>query len=317
MKLTLIGPGIIPIPPTGWGAVEILIWDYKYFLEKYFDVEVQIINTQDRSQIYQQISQFNPDIIHIHFDWLYDLTHHLDCQKILITSHNGYLDQYPNHPEIYPIVINEHVNASRRGATIICLSPLIRDVYLRAGANVDIFHYEPTPHYPHRSIYLGKIDRRKRQYLYQDLSLIDFVGNSEVNESLFQIHRRNYLGEWKKEHLYQHLTDYANLVLLSEAEAHALVCCEALICGLGLVVSESASANLDRTLPFIQVIPTEKLNDLNYIEGMVQKNQKISVQMREEIHQYGLTHFSWRVILQQYVECIQKKNLLKTIENFS
>ena len=29
MKVTLIGPGIMPIPPTGWGAVEILIWDTK------------------------------------------------------------------------------------------------------------------------------------------------------------------------------------------------------------------------------------------------------------------------------------------------
>ena len=28
MKIALIGPGIMPIPPPGWGAVEILIWDY-------------------------------------------------------------------------------------------------------------------------------------------------------------------------------------------------------------------------------------------------------------------------------------------------
>ena len=28
MRLALIGPGIMPIPPDGWGAVESLIWDY-------------------------------------------------------------------------------------------------------------------------------------------------------------------------------------------------------------------------------------------------------------------------------------------------
>ena len=28
MKIALIGPGIMPIPPDGWGAVESLIWDY-------------------------------------------------------------------------------------------------------------------------------------------------------------------------------------------------------------------------------------------------------------------------------------------------
>ena len=28
MNIALIGPGILPIPPNGWGAVESLIWDY-------------------------------------------------------------------------------------------------------------------------------------------------------------------------------------------------------------------------------------------------------------------------------------------------
>ena len=28
MKIALIAPGIMPVPPPGWGAVEILIWDY-------------------------------------------------------------------------------------------------------------------------------------------------------------------------------------------------------------------------------------------------------------------------------------------------
>ena len=34
MKISIIGPGIMPIPPTGWGAVEILIWDQKLALEE-------------------------------------------------------------------------------------------------------------------------------------------------------------------------------------------------------------------------------------------------------------------------------------------
>ena len=34
MKITLIGPGIMEIPPKGWGAVEILIWDTKNALEE-------------------------------------------------------------------------------------------------------------------------------------------------------------------------------------------------------------------------------------------------------------------------------------------
>ena len=43
MKIGLIGPGIMSIPPEGWGAVEILIWDYYNELKKQ-GINVKIIN---------------------------------------------------------------------------------------------------------------------------------------------------------------------------------------------------------------------------------------------------------------------------------
>ena len=43
MKITLVGPGIMPIPPVGWGAVEILIWDTKNALES-LGHQVQIVH---------------------------------------------------------------------------------------------------------------------------------------------------------------------------------------------------------------------------------------------------------------------------------
>ena len=55
MKITLVGPGIMPIPPTGWGAVEILVWDTKNALEE-LGHEVQIINTKDYRQIINGIN---------------------------------------------------------------------------------------------------------------------------------------------------------------------------------------------------------------------------------------------------------------------
>ena len=54
MKISIIGPGIMPIPPTGWGAVEILIWDSKLALES-LGHEVQIVNTKDPQQIINEI----------------------------------------------------------------------------------------------------------------------------------------------------------------------------------------------------------------------------------------------------------------------
>ena len=43
MKICLVAPGIMIIPPDGWGAVEILIWDYFNELLK-LGHDVNIIN---------------------------------------------------------------------------------------------------------------------------------------------------------------------------------------------------------------------------------------------------------------------------------
>ena len=34
MKIALIGPGIMEIPPKKWGAVEMMIWDYALILKE-------------------------------------------------------------------------------------------------------------------------------------------------------------------------------------------------------------------------------------------------------------------------------------------
>ena len=64
------------------------------------------------------------------------------------------------------------------------------------------------------------------------------LGNNA--DTRFDISTR-WLQEWSKDKLYNELTDYGNLVLLSDGEAHPLVCLEAFAAGLGVVVSEWAA----------------------------------------------------------------------------
>ena len=312
MKISIIGPGIMPIPPTGWGAVEILIWDYYQELSK-LGHEVQIVNTQNLQQIVEEVNSFNPDFVHLQYDDLYQVLDWISCPNKAATSHFGYLE-VPHHLlGGYERIFRGFLNGNFK---IFCLSEGIRQVYLNGGADPsrlyvtpngarsDLFEYYDSAEFPDKSIYLAKITDRKKQYIYQGLDFVHFAGNQE--DYRFDYSRSNYLGEWTKDILYRDLSKYSNLVLLSDGEAHPLVCCEALICGLGLVISEYASGNLDRSLPFIEVIPNDRLNDIDYVSERIRKNQEVSNSMRSEIRSYGLNNFNWSKLVKEYVETINK-----------
>lgn len=172
---------------------------------------------------------------------------------------------------------------------------------MRNGARDDLFRFTIEPALADKSIYLGKVETRKGQWKYQSIPGIDFVGN--YHDSPFNMGSNSYKGEYTKERLYQEMTEYGNLVLLSSGEADPLVVKEALVAGLGVVVSECASANLDIGVerPWITVIPNERLDDLEYIKKKIKENIKSALYCRSEIRKYGLSRFGWSQILREYI----------------
>ena len=70
MKLVIVGPGMMSIPPTGWGAIEILIWDYYCFLKELNNNTLQGPNiksynfSQSKNDLgYEIITSNNDDLI--------------------------------------------------------------------------------------------------------------------------------------------------------------------------------------------------------------------------------------------------------------
>lgn len=308
MKISIIGPGIMPIPPTGWGAVEILIWDYYQELTK-LGHEVQIVNGGD---IASQVNSFNPDFVHLQYDDHYRHLSNITCPFKAATSHYGYLDaHFPNYGG-YNGIMNGFVNNNFH---IFCLSESIKQVYKKFGvieerlrvtpngARSDLFRYTESPKKSDRSIYLAKITYRKRQTWFQGIQSLDFAGNRE--DGGFNYNSPNYLGEWDKNTLYENLTDYSNLVLLSDGEADPLVTKEAMMCGLGVVISEVSTANLDLSKPFITVIPESRMRDTSFVEQEIIRNREISNEMRSEIRKYALENLDWSVIVKNYIKLIE------------
>ena len=304
MKISIVGPGIMPIPPTGWGAVEILIWDSKNALEK-LGHKVQIIITKNGREIIDQINSFKPDFVHIQYDEFVPIMEYIQY-PCAITSHFGYLEQ-TNKWDYYGERIAKPF--SKIKPNVFCLSDGIADTYLinlgiphenlfvtPNGVNVDKFRVENIPERLSDSIYLAKIDYRKRQHLFQSIKNLYYAGNNA--DPRFDT-SNNYLGEWSKETLYNDLTKYGNLVLLSDGEAHPLVCLEAFAAGLGVVVSQWAAANLDTSKDFISVIPEDKISDIEFVENEILQNKFYSINHRQEILDYAKT-FNWTEVVKNY-----------------
>jgi len=323
MKIALIGPGIMSIPPPGWGAVEILIWDY-YKEIKEQGHEVDIINPirktpNDQSnpythyckQLISYVNAKNYDFVHIHYDCLYHILPFLNCKKA-ITSHYPYIDQPNNYGGFQTIFQNICQNENH---IIFALSKKDYDVFynhcsnkkniemLLNGANESEIVPIPITEKKElvKSIYIGKIEERKQQEKYCSIQGIDFYGKCE-NKCFRDLDC--FKGEVEHSELMKILPNYGNLILLSKGESDALVIKEAIMAGLPVVTNRYCLQNMDDFLMrIIDIIPDDKLNDLHYIEKVIIENRE-KQSLQNEIREYAVKNFSWKYLVSKYLEKI-------------
>lgn len=317
MKIALIGPGIMNIPPEGWGAVEMLIWDYTVILRE-LGHRVEIINTPDRELIKFEVEHGKYDVVHLHYDVFHDIIDDLVplCKKLVVSSHYPYV----NTPHMwgkdnYGPVVEKY--AANRNFHIFCSSQKDFNTWVEFGANpnrVWLSKLGVRP-YPYkfdefaswdRTLCFSQIVDRKRQYLLKDIDSVDFMGRMEFGGN-FNRNHKNYKGEVIREKLNEYITCYSNMVLLSEVEnTTPLVIKEGLICGLGIVCSEAIIPELDTSKPWIDVIPESQINNIDYIFNVIENNKKVSKQYRKEIREYGISEFGLENILAyEYIPKLQ------------
>jgi glycosyltransferase involved in cell wall biosynthesis len=324
MKICLVGPGIMPIPPPGWGAVEILVWDYYQELTK-LGHSVTIVNkmrsntsesSKPRSKyIFDLVAEINSvdyDFVHIHYDCLFHIMDKLRCPKVGITSHYPYIDQPRRHKKDGYAGIFKGI-CRNKNHTIFALSVKDREMFLKNctnpgnivlilnGADSGSIETCSEKKMGNRSIYLGKVEERKKQHLYKGIESLDFYGRCD---SSFRKHS-NYKGEPPREQLLENLKNYGNMVLLSVGEnGTPLVIKEALMAGLPVVISSYCSNDLDTSLDFIDVVPDEKLGDIGYARQVIDENRKRQ-NMTEEIRKYAEENFSWRFLVKKYSDMLE------------
>jgi len=312
LKIVLINWGKITVPPIGKGGIEILLWDYRNHLIKKGH-KIKIYNTQDTDWLKEEIKKEDYDFIHLHWIKYLPFLEFLESKNFAVTPHDGNILREDVIPRS---LLDSLINTNKY---LFCITDRTKNKLIKYGAdpkkifvikngvNPNLIRWKRKPKYEDRSVYIGRITKGKRQFKYIEYDLnIDFVGDSDYKLGSLNINESNRnLGEWNKKKLYRNLTNYANLVLLSAYEIQPLVCLEALSAGLGLVISEAASANLDTSKDFIDVIPEDKIEDIGYIRKIIEKNREISLKKRKEIRKYAIENFNLKDIVDKYERIIQ------------
>lgn len=313
MKIALIGPGIMPIPPQGWGAVEIIVWHvYNEMIKR--GHEVVIFNDRDLSSVCNQINSSNFDFIHSHYDEHVPFLNANLKKPFVCTSHYGWILKYKHWDHNY---YDRLFKAAINAPGIFALSKNIANLFvssgaknfttfLRNGTDVEAISFKDSGN--NKALCLGQISTRKQQgqiaRLCGDSCSIDFAG-PKADDSFRDNGRCQYIGTWTKDCVNKYLTNYSCLVLLSNGEAAPLVVLEALAAGLSVVVSEAASENLDRTLPFVSVLDDNTLK-INPSSVSFAINQQIDSNnnFRKDIRNYAKNHFDWSVVCKEYEQKI-------------
>lgn len=314
MKLLMVGPGNMKIPNDGWGAIEIVIWQLKLHLEA-LGHKVDILNKRGRKAALKA-RPWKYDFVHLHSDKHAHLWVELQKQyrfQLIATTHHSYA-AFPKYWRAADQQTHRSLLQINHQAV---LSREIKKVFLRAGyagklavlpngAEISKIQFSGRSGNG-KAVCLGKISSRKQQAKLAQL--IDRVGGLDcdfvgpIADPRFTCNHRNthYLGQWNRSQVHRLLTGYSCLLLPSRGEAHALVVMEALAAGLSVVVTSEASANLDRSLPFVHV---EKLSE-EYIRTAARACRD-NAKYRRQIRDYAKRNFDWKRTAKQYLRILRK-----------
>ena len=293
------------MPPQGWGALEAVVWNQCLELNAQ-GVETCFVNEKDSQKTLKMVKAINPDIVHLHYGKHYDIMPGFSCRKI-VTNYDGSFQasrsfhesitrRYMYDCEFFLLREYEKSFFLRLGISANKIKMLTLGVSTTAFRNILSGMSKGD-----RSIYLGKIDERKRQHSFQRKGLkIDFVGPNATRK--FDASDSCYLGEWTQEEKYNTLTEYGNLVLLSASENGnpPLVCLEAFAAGLGIVISEASNEGLDLSRKFITIISEDRMGDYDFIRASIDSNRKYSINHRPEILEYARRR-DWSNMAKEYV----------------
>jgi autotransporter strand-loop-strand O-heptosyltransferase len=141
MKITNVTPGLIPIPPNGWGAVEKIIWEQHRIFSQYGIVsEVKYLD---------EVTE--PEIVHIHVANLANEAHRRGI-KYYFTLHDHHAYLYGKESEVYKENLQAMKNAVKAFVPAKYLVNYFDNIpeYFSHGVDVNYFTARTSPIKSHK-----------------------------------------------------------------------------------------------------------------------------------------------------------------------
>ena len=242
MKIINVTPGLLPIPPNGWGAVEKIIWETHLCLQE--------LGHDSRILFLDEVNDY--DIVHIHVANLANLAHERGI-PYYFTMHDHHAYLYGKDSPVYKENLQAIKNAKRAFVPAKFLVDYFQGIpeYFSHGVNIDYF--TPSEVDKHKLLCVANNgfihdqseDRKGFGYAIEAAQKLDLpitIAGPSNNKSYFEKFPSNYdkltilydLTEEELKELYKQHSIFLHFSIL-EAGHPNLTLLEAMASGLPIV----------------------------------------------------------------------------------
>jgi autotransporter strand-loop-strand O-heptosyltransferase len=263
LKIGYINPGIISIPPKGWGAIEKIVWNYKLNLES----RGHTVDVIDPPWIEKNLDSY--DIIHVHvFNQAIELKDSFKMPYIFsLHDHHAYIVGKEQG------LFKENLRAMKQSIISITHAEYLMDFfsetdklfYLPHGVDTKKYEFRGKPKYGHKLLCVANnglvgrptVDRKGFRYAIEAAKKLDLpitIAGPKNNHNFFnanpdlkEYEKLTIIDEPDEDELINIYNDHTIFIHPSDLEAgHPnLTLVESLSCGLPIVGTYKGKDDLD------------------------------------------------------------------------